>query len=278
MKRGIAMAKRSYNWNAADYAQHSSGQFQWAQELIEKLDLTGSETLLDVGCGDGKVTAAIYECLPQGRVVGIDSSPGMIELASRAFPKETYPRLRFQLMDVLEMDFEEGFDVLFSNAALHWVKDHRPLLRKVGKALKPGGRILFQMGGKGNARDMVGAMEALAQRAEWALYFDGFQMPYGFHGMEEYREWLEEVGMGVKRIELIPKDMVHPGREGLTGWVRTTWLPYLDRVPDEKRSTFIEELISLYLQIHPLDENGMAHVGMVRLEVEAVAEDLSHRK
>ena len=75
------MSERKYQWDAADYAQHSSEQFKWACELIEKLHLRGDETVLDIGCGDGKATAAIATQLPEGRVIGIDNSPEMVALA-----------------------------------------------------------------------------------------------------------------------------------------------------------------------------------------------------
>ena len=89
-------SEKNYQWDAADYAQHSSEQFKWACELTEKLDLRGDETVLDIGCGDGKVTAAIAAQLPNGRVVGIDSSPQMIELAVRHQVKAGWPYLMFE--------------------------------------------------------------------------------------------------------------------------------------------------------------------------------------
>jgi cyclopropane fatty-acyl-phospholipid synthase-like methyltransferase len=152
-------SERNYQWDAADYAQHSSEQFKWACELTEKLDLRGDETLLDIGCGDGKVTTAIAAQLPNGRVVGIDSSTQMIELAVRHQDRAGWPHLRFKLLDVRDMAYVEWFDVAFSNAALHWIKEHLQMLHRVRKALKKGGRLLFQMGGRGNAREIAGILD-----------------------------------------------------------------------------------------------------------------------
>ena len=264
------MPNRQYRWNAADYARNSAAQFEWARDLIDKLRLSGREALLDIGCGDGKVTAVIYESLPLGRVVGIDGSPDMIALASESFPRETHPRLEFRLTDLRDMDFRDEFDVVFSNAALHWVRDHLPVLRRIKRALKPDGRLLFQMGGRGNAEDILSVLDDLMEKEKWTVCFSGFEMPYGFHGREEYGEWLEETGFEARRIDLILKDMIHRDREGLAGWIRTTWLPYLERVPETERETFIDELISAYVKKHPEDENGAIKVGMMRLEVEAV--------
>ena len=104
-------SERNYQWDAADYAQHSFEQFKWACELTEKLDLRGNETVLDIGCGDGKVTAAIAAQLPNGRVVGIDSSPAMIELAVRHQAKAGWPHLMFELLDARDMEYVEWFDI-----------------------------------------------------------------------------------------------------------------------------------------------------------------------
>ncbi|MHC4459685.1 MAG: class I SAM-dependent methyltransferase [Planctomycetota bacterium] len=112
---------KKYKWNAKDYEKHSQVQQQWARELIAKLNLEGTEDILDLGCGDGKVTAEIARNTPSGSIVGVDNSSSMIELASERFPANKYPNLIFMVMDAVQLAFIEGFDVVFSNAALHWV-------------------------------------------------------------------------------------------------------------------------------------------------------------
>ncbi len=262
------MAEKTYQWDAADYARHSAGQYQWAQELIDKLELTGSERVLDLGCGDGKVSALIAGRVPRGAVVGVDRSLDMLHLAQQKFAAA--PNLAFAQMDASALGFREAFEVAFSNAALHWVIDQRPVLAGVARSLRPGGRILFQMGGQGNGREIFDLLEAVRKRTRWQGYFQGFHFPWGFYGPEEYRALLEAAGLHPLRVELIPKDMQHAGREGLAGWGRTTWLPYLTRVPKAQRDEFMEEILSEYLAAHPLDAQGKAHVAMVRLEVAAV--------
>ncbi len=263
-------SKKKYQWDATDYAQHSCEQFKWACELIEKLDLRGDETVLDIGCGDGKVTAAIAAQLPNGRVVGIDSSPEMIELAVRHQVKAGWSHLMFELLDVRDMEYVEWFDVVFSNAVLHWIKEHLDMLHRVRKALKKGGRLLFQMGGRGNAREIIGILDELIKTTKWSPFFPDFPFPYGFYGVDEYKRWITEAGLKTRRVELIPKDMQHKGKEGFAGWIRSTWLPYLSRIPGQMKAEFIEAILDAYLVGHPPDEAGLVHVDMVRLEVEAV--------
>jgi trans-aconitate 2-methyltransferase len=260
----------AYQWDANDYAKNSSQQQVWARELIARLDLQGYESLLDVGCGDGKVTAELRTRLPRGRVVGVDLSPEMVRLAQQRFPPSDFPGLRFEQADASRLPFHEEFDVVFSNAALHWIIDHAPVLRGIYAALKPGGKALLQMGGAGNNADMMALIGLQIRRPRWARYFEGFGVPYGFYGIEEYSAWLGAAGLQPLRVVLISKDMVHAGRAGLAGWVRTTKLPYTQRLPEALRDDFINELLDTYLAHFPLDAEGRSHVGMVRLEVEAL--------
>jgi trans-aconitate methyltransferase len=263
------MVASTYNWNAQDYAKNSQNQFQWAKELIPKLKLKGNEALMDIGCGDGKITAEIARCLPRGRVVGVDSSEKMINLAKTTFPQKEFPNLCFQVMDATKLTFQSEFDVAFSNAALHWIVDQKAVLTGVQKSLKPGGRLLFQMAGKGNAKDVLHIIKELAHVEPWKAYFHKMAFPYGFYDTKEYRAFLQKAGLVAKRVELFPRDMKHEGAEGLAGWVRTTWLPFTDRLPAELRAKFVQEIVDRYLKVHPADDTGIIHVGMMRIEAEA---------
>jgi len=258
-----------YSWNAEEYAKHSSNQYEWAKELIPKLKLSGNEAMLDIGCGYGKVTAMLSTYLPHGKVVGIDSSEEMIAQARQSFPQNDYPNLSFLRMDARELTFREQFDVAFSNAALHWIIDHQTVLSCVKDSLDSHGRLLFQMAGKGNAQEIIAVLEEMISEDTCEPYFKNFSFPYGFYGPEEYKTWLREAGFKPERVELLPKVAKLQGREGLAGWIKTTWLPFTERVPIHLRDSFINEIANRYIAAYPLDENGLAHVKMVRLEVQA---------
>jgi trans-aconitate methyltransferase len=259
----------SYSWDANDYAKQSTNQQKWARELITKLNLQGDEHILDIGCGDGKVTAEIAMNVPDGKVVGMDSSSSMIELAQNEFPQEKYENLSFKTGDARKFSFNERFDLIFSNATLHWVIDHQPVLKNIYNCLKPGGRILLQMGGKGNAANILDVLDDMKQDQKWKSYFIDFDFPYGFHGVEEYKSWLIEAGFIIKCVDLLPKVMTHPDKGGLEGWIRTTWLPYTQRIPDSDREAFISELADRYIQKQFTDSKSHIKINMMRLEVEA---------
>jgi trans-aconitate methyltransferase len=249
--------------------QKLSKPVQWAKELIPKLKLQGNEALLDIGCGDGKITAELARCLPDGRAVGVDSSEKMIQMAKNTFPQNDYPHLSFQVMDARKLTFQGEFDIAFSNAALHWIVDQKAVLDGVQRSLKSGGRLLFQMAGKGNAKDVLNIIKELAAVEPWKGFFSNMTFPYGFYDPEEYKAFLHEAGLEVEWVELFPKDMKFNGAEGLAGWVRTTWLPFTDKLPVELRPKFVELIVNRYLERHPADAAGTVHVDMMRIEAEA---------
>jgi trans-aconitate methyltransferase len=126
------------------------------------------------------------------------------------------------------------------------------------------------MGGRGNAAGIIAVLQEMIDTPRWAAFFENFEFPYGFHGAEEYERWLKTAGFQSIKARLIPKDMLHAGKAGLAGWIRTTWLPYTQRVPESKQGLFIDELADRYIQKFPPDHEGNINVKMVRLEVEAV--------
>ncbi len=259
----------AYTWNAQDYEKNSQAQQKWARELIAALHLTGTEDILDLGCGDGKVSAEIASLVSNGTVVGVDNSKPMIELAKEKYSPNHYPNLSFQVMDSSDLAFENRFDLAFSNAVLHWVKNHQPVVEGLYKSLRVGGKILLRMGGKGDAQDIISVMNAVRSSHKWVQYFTDFEFPFTFLGVDDYHTLLRETGFSILRVELIPKDMTHDGKSGLEGWIRTTWLPYTGRIPQEQRDEFIAEVSANYLANVPLDAEGKAHVAMVMIEVEA---------
>ena len=259
----------AYVWNAEDYRRNSQGQQIWARELIGKLTLNGTEKILDLGCGDGKVTAEVARSVSEGAATGIDSSRSMIGLAAENHPPETYPNLSFRLMNAGRLSFEGCFDIVISNAALHWIKNQQSVIDGVFRSLKTTGKILLQMGGKGNAGGVLATLDEIMAEPEWRPYFRNFEFPFIFPDTLGYETLLSESGFNVKCVELITKDMEHTGRDGLEGWIRSAWLPYIQQVPDSKRKRFIETIAVRYIEHVPMDLNGKVHVEMVRLEVEA---------
>ena len=107
----------------------------------------------------------------------------------------------------------------------------------------------------------------------WRARFQGFESPYGFYGMEEYGPWLEQCGFIVERLGVVERDVAHAGREAFEGWLRTTGMPYAERIEAEKRPAFLSEVIDRYVERSPMDAEGAIHVPMVNLVVKARRRD-----
>lgn len=257
-------------WNPNDYHQNSSHQQKWAGEILIKMALKGDERILDLGCGDGRITTEVARQVPKGKVVGLDSSPEMIEFAQKKYLVEKRPNLCFQLGNAQLLDIQEEFDWVVSFACLHWIIDHRPVLKGIRQSLRPGGRILLQFGGKGNAAPLVQTVTGVIARPRWADYFVGFTFPWGFYSPDEYRLWMAEIDLVPISLQLIPKNQTVEGRQGLADSLQATWLPYWQRIPADLQQQFFAEIVEDYVASHPIDADGLIHVPMARLQVEAM--------
>jgi trans-aconitate methyltransferase len=257
-------------WNAADYAANSAAQQIWARELIAQLHPRGDERILDVGCGDGKVTAELARAVPKGSVTGIDASPEMIRFARKIFPQGKHPNLEFQVMDARKIHLAQRFDMVFSSSVLHWVDNHPAFLRGAAACLRSGGRLVVSCGGKGNAQDVFVAARPEMRLQPWRGFFRKMPKPYFFYTPEDYEKWLPRFGFKIQGVRLVPKDTTYDGSDGFAAWVRTTWLPYTQRVPEPLREAFIAAVTNRYVAKHPPDADGKVHVRMVRLEIDAL--------
>jgi trans-aconitate methyltransferase len=257
----------SYNWNAADYAQHSAGQERWARELIPLLELRPDDRVLDIGCGDGRITSTIAALVPQGSVVGVDSSDDMVRHASTLTNGAT--NLTFAQRDARDLGFQEEFTAVFSNAVLHWIRDQQEVVDQIARALRPSGRVLVQCGGHGNAQGVIDSFMRVASRDQWKEHFIQFQSSYAFYSDHDYARWLRDAGLIIDELRLIPKDMIHAGEAAFEGWLRSAWHPYTSSVPDGDRAEFIREVTRDYVRAFPADDTGQLHVTMIRLQFRA---------
>ena len=173
-------------------------------------------------------------------------------------------------MDARTVKFDRRFDLVFSNAALHWVDDHQAILRGAALVLKTGGRLMISCGGKGNADEVFTALRPELRLKRWREFFRRMPTPYFFYAPGDYEKWLPKFGFQINTLKLAPKDATYAGAAGFATWLRTTWIPYVQCVPDQVREEFIAAVTQRYLAKHPPDADGQIHVRMVRLEIDAV--------
>lgn len=199
----------NHQWNAALYAGKHSFVFEYGRDLMSLLDPQTGERILDLGCGTGQLTRAIADA--GARVVGIDSSPGMIEAA-----RARYPELEFERADARSFSFPYAFDAVFSNAVLHWILEAEGVARRVSGSLKSGGRFVAEFGGRGNVARIAGALrealreEGRADERTWWYY----------PTVGEYSALLERHGLEVRFATLYDRPTkLEEGERGLRNWV-----------------------------------------------------------
>ena len=225
----------SRDWNAASYDRVSGPQASWAQAVLERLPLRGDETVLDAGCGSGRVTRLLIDRLPRGHVVAVDSSQAMVDHALAALDPARATVLR---ADLAALELEEAVDAVFSNAVFHWIQDHDALFERLYAALRPGGRLVAQCGGKGNVERFHAAAREVGAREPYAGHLAGWKGPWMFAGAEETAERLADAGFAEIRTWLEPYPVTPPDP---AGFLRTVCLgPHLEQLPEELRAGFVD--------------------------------------
>jgi len=234
------MAGGAAEWDAAAYHRLARPQEEWARQVLERLPLSGAETVLDAGCGSGGVTRLLLEKLPDGCVVGVDGSEAMIK-AARENLAPYADRVALRVADLLELQLEEPVDAVFSNATFHWVPDHDLLFKRLKAAMKEGAPLVAQCGGEGNVAEFAAAIEEASQLPEFAPSFEGWPTPYNFAGPEETEARLATAGFAEVRCWLEEK-LVQPEQPREFG-AAAGLAPHLERLPDDKREAFVDAVM-----------------------------------
>jgi trans-aconitate methyltransferase len=216
------------HWDPALYDDRHS--FVWKQTagLVELLRLRPGERVLDLGCGTGHLTAQLAAA--GADVVGLDSASEMVARARQA-----YPNLRFELADARTFAVSGPFDAVFSNAALHWVREPAAVIARVAAALRPGGRFVAEFGGRGNVRTVIASLEAAARQ----LGVGPLAHPWYYPGIAEYAGLLERGGLEVTHAELFDRPTPLESADGLRNWVRMFVATMLEQVPPSRREDFL---------------------------------------
>jgi trans-aconitate 2-methyltransferase len=245
-------------WNASEYARISGLQQAMAQEVLALLNLKGSERVLDVGCGNGRVTAEIASRLPDGTVLGVDSSAEMISAARRQFGPETRPNLRFEKADARQLPFREEFDLVVSFNALHWVPEQEQALRSIHAALNSRGSAQLRLVAAGERKSLENVIEETRLSPRWARYFESFKDPYLHLSPKEYGALAEENGFRIKRIQMESKAWDFQSRSNFLAFGSVTFIEWTQFIPEPERPAFINDVLDRYRIVacgHPGEEN-----------------------
>ena len=243
--RGTSMT----DWQANDYFHHSALQESMAQEQLSQLHLDGNESVLDVGCGDGKITAQIAGRVPHGSILGIDPSPAMITFATRHFGTIANPNLRFAVADVRHLTYKNQFDLVISFNALHWVPQQQEALRSIHAALKPNGKAQLRLVPEGSRKSLEDVIEQVRSGPRWAPNFVGFEKPFAHFTPAEYRLMAEQAGFRVQKLNVADKSWDFTSRPLFEAFCRATFAEWTQHLPESDWSAFITEVLDRYQTI-----------------------------
>jgi trans-aconitate methyltransferase len=250
-------------WNAELYDQKHSFVFQYGENVLELLNAKPGERILDLGCGTGYLTQQLHDLGVNVR--GTDSSPDMIRQA-----KENYPGVNFAVEDATNFSAPQEYDAVFSNAVLHWIKNADAMIKCVYESLKPGGRFVAEMGGKGNVQHLIAATKQVlikhgyAKQAKTEIWY--------FPSLAEYATKLEAQGFRVTyAAHFDRKTPLQDGDQGVSKWIMMFAPLYLVGVPDGEKQQMLKEVTEL---LEPLyNENGQWYADYKRLRFIAIKEN-----
>ncbi len=234
----------NFEFDGAKYRNASAHQKEWGTKVMAGLSLSGVESILDLGCGDGQLTKQLAGLVPRGKVLGIDASLGMIGTAKEL----EGPNLSFVHLDIDRMQFNHAFDLIFSNAALHWVKDHQLLLGNCKRALKPNGLIRFNFAGDGNCSNFYEVIRRIMNRTEFKSYFQDFAWPWFMPEICVYEKLVNRHGFSNIKVWKENADRYFT-REELIRWIdQPSIVPFLTVIPDKKKGFFRDEVVQTMME------------------------------
>lgn len=246
-------SSNNQNWNSGNYVKNASFVAELGMPVVELLSAKAGERVLDLGCGDGRLSEKLTHMACQ--VVAVDASADMIKAAKAR-------GLDAHVLDGQDLPFENEFDAVFSNAALHWMKEQQQVVAGVYRALKVGGRFVGEFGGYGNVATIVAALRS-------ALIARGLSVPepWYFPRVEEYQSLLESRGFKVVSIDTFARPTQLPG--DVSGWLQTFAQPYTCLIAKQERQQFITQLVE-ELRASLCDDQGIWRADYVRLRFSAI--------
>lgn len=233
-------------WDSSAYHQLSDPQLGWALKVIQRLDalnLGTPERILDAGCGSGRVTAELLRKFPQSQIVAVDASENMVGKA-RTTVQEFGERATVEQWDLLELPFSNTFDLIFSTAVFHWIKDHERLFRVLYRALKPGGLLFAQCGGGPNLRKVRDRIERLITGEKFKQYFKDWQKVWEYPGPELTSERLTKAGFTDVSCALEEAPVSFAEEKPYSDFLSAIIIhPYMERLPLSLQLEFKAELV-----------------------------------
>ncbi len=252
---------------AKAYHQNSQIQQAWATESIKSFPWKGNERVLDVGCGDGKLTSFLTEFVREGAVTGVDISPSMIEFASQTFSTTQHQNLSFLVSDVVSLPFQREFDVVVSFFCLNWVKEQETALKRIYDSLASNGKFLLVIPEK-DPNGVLAQYMKQAQSEKWASHFPNLEDPHHYYSQEDYFTMLKGTGFNEIKCKATKVSAAIPNKQALLNLLKPL-LPFISHLPEDLQKEYIQDMANAIMEISPSDSAGNIHIVSNRLEFTA---------
>jgi len=235
----------TFEFDGREYAEASTHQKEWGEKLVSELNLKGNERILDLGCGDGSITLQLAELVPDGSVLGIDASQGMIE-AARNHQRHN---LSFMLRDINSLDLKDEFDLVFSNATLHWIKDHDRLPGATHACLKENGALRFNFAADGNCSHFISVVKAAIRLPQYSRYFSELEWPWFMPRVEEYEAVVRQFRFRDIRVWGEIADRYFRDSETMAKWIdQPSLVPFLRCLDEADKQSFRDFVVERMIE------------------------------
>lgn len=246
--------EKLFLWDANTYDFVSKPQEEWAKAIIKKRNWTEKEIVLDAGCGSGRVTKYLSKTVPKGIVYAVDNDPNMIKKAKENLGKLENIRIIKGDLTALEIiDFPIKFDIIFSNAVLHWILNHYKVFKNFYDLLKDEGELLIQCGGTGNLQNTISVFDKIKDSPEFKDYFLNWKISWNFPKIEDTKIILEEIGYKNINVDLTTAQVKFDTKSSYLKYIKTVILnPYLEYLPSANlKDKFINKSLVLIEKTFP---------------------------
>jgi trans-aconitate 2-methyltransferase len=237
-------------WNGDFYTHHSEWQFRMAMKALRLIQIPNKASLLDIGCGNGRITHHLATSIPDGTVSGIDPSSSMIETAQ----KLQLPNLSFALGKAETLGFENRFDRIVAFNSLHWVSEIELALERIRHALKPGGQALILVAPIQVRHPLHQIIDSVAKTERWRPYFGSVASVFSFYTLADWASLVERADLIPESLQHIDASMDYPDKkafaDSLVGWV-----PF-GSIPESLKAQYIDDIVKAYVAAIPCKPNG----------------------
>lgn len=231
-------------WDANAYHRISGPQYSWGKKVLDRVSLRGNETVMDAGCGTGKLTADLLAQLTSGRLVAVDLSRNML-VTARDHLAQVGGRVFLVAADLQRLPFHSAFDGIFSTAAFHWVPDHAQLFRSLHDALKPGGWLIAQCGGAGNLARLLEGVEELKSSSKYRSHLGDYRHSWVYSDADTAARGLRCAGFVDIHTNIEPAPTLFDTAEEYRDFVTKVILHrHLERLPADLQRDFMDDVIA----------------------------------